>query len=120
MHTTESHFSAGRGKIMSNPHLTLVSPDTVLRKVTPRRPRNADLRTREHLTPDEVDRLIAAMDHELDGDEFIASDRFTIADITAVVAIDFGGRLAVFQIAPSVAHLTCWHETVSKRPSAKV
>jgi glutathione S-transferase len=29
------------------------------------------------------------MDHELDGHEFIASDRFTIADITALVAIDF-------------------------------
>jgi glutathione S-transferase len=60
------------------------------------------------------------MDHELDGHEFIASDRFTIADITALVAIDFGGRLAGIQIAPSLAHLTCWHETVSKRASAKV
>jgi len=30
------------------------------------------------------------MDHELNGREFIASDRFTIADITALVAIDFG------------------------------
>ncbi|MGO9048045.1 MAG: glutathione binding-like protein [Xanthobacteraceae bacterium] len=29
------------------------------------------------------------MDHELDRHEFIASDRFTIADITALVAIDF-------------------------------
>ena len=59
------------------------------------------------------------MDHELDGHEFIASDRFTIADITALVAIDFGGRLAGIQIAPSLAHLTRWHETMSKRPSAK-
>jgi integrase len=38
----------------------VVSRDTVLRTVTPRRPRNADVRTREHLTPDEVERLIAA------------------------------------------------------------
>src|SRR5215469_1739194 len=60
------------------------------------------------------------MDHELDGHEFIASDRFTIADITALFAIDFGGRLAGIQIAPSLAHLTSWHETVSKRASAKV
>ena len=59
------------------------------------------------------------MDHELDGQEFIASDRFTIADITALVAIDFGGRLAGIQIAPSLAHLTRWHETVSKRASVK-
>jgi integrase len=40
--------------------LRVVSRDTVLRTVTPRRPRNADVRTREHLTPDEVERLIAA------------------------------------------------------------
>ena len=58
------------------------------------------------------------MDHELNGREFIASDRFTIADITALVAIDFGSRLANIQIAPTLAHLTRWHETVSKRSSA--
>src|SRR5580693_3307713 len=34
------------------------------------------------------------MDHELDGHEFIATGRFTIADITALVAIDIGRRLA--------------------------
>jgi glutathione S-transferase len=60
------------------------------------------------------------MDHELDGHEYIVSDRFTIADITALVAIDFGSRLADIKIAPSLAHLTRWHETVSKRASAKV
>ena len=59
------------------------------------------------------------MDHELDGQEFIASDRFTIADITALVAIDFGLRLADVEITPSSAHLTRWHEAVSKRASAK-
>ena len=59
------------------------------------------------------------MDQELDRHEFIASDRFTIADITALVAIDFGRRLADIQIAPSLTHLTRWHETVSKRASAK-
>jgi glutathione S-transferase len=59
------------------------------------------------------------MDHELDGQEFITSDRFTIADITALVAIDFGLRLAEIQIAPSLTHLTRWHATVSKRASAK-
>ena len=59
------------------------------------------------------------MDHELDRHEFIASDRFTVADITAFVAIDFGGRFADIHIAPSMAHLTRWHEAVSKRTSAK-
>jgi type 1 fimbriae regulatory protein FimB/type 1 fimbriae regulatory protein FimE len=45
---------------MNNSHLKLVVPDSVKRKVTPRRPRNADVRTREHLLCDEVEKLINA------------------------------------------------------------
>ena len=59
------------------------------------------------------------MDHELNGHQFVACNRFTIADITALVAIDIGGRLAGIKLAPELAHLTRWHETVSSRPSAK-
>ena len=59
------------------------------------------------------------MDHELEGHEFVASGRFTIADITALVGIDIGGRLADIKIAPKFAHLSRWHETVSKRASAR-
>jgi glutathione S-transferase len=59
------------------------------------------------------------MDQELDGHEFVAVDRFTIADITALVAIDIGGRLAHIQIAPKLAHLTRWHATMSDRASTK-
>jgi glutathione S-transferase len=58
------------------------------------------------------------MDRELNGHKFVAGDRFTIADITALVAIDIGGRLAEIKIAPELPHLTRWHETVSSRPSA--
>jgi hypothetical protein len=39
-------------------HLKLVTPATVKRTVTPTRPPNADLRTREYLTETEVERLI--------------------------------------------------------------
>ena len=59
------------------------------------------------------------MDRELDGHQFVAGDRFTIADITALVAIDLGARFADIKIAPEFAHLTHWYETVSSRPSAK-
>jgi len=59
------------------------------------------------------------MDHELAGQEFVAGDRFTIADITALIAIDIGGRLADIKIAPDLAHLIRWHEAVSSRPSAR-
>jgi integrase len=50
----------GGAKTVTKAHLRLVAPVTEIRTVTPRRPKNADLRTREHLTPDEVERLIEA------------------------------------------------------------
>ena len=46
---------------MSKSHLKLVTPATVKRTVTPKRPPNADLRTREYLTHAEVERLINAV-----------------------------------------------------------
>ena len=45
---------------MAKRHLKLVAPATVNRTVRPRRPRNADLRTREYLTEGEVERLMKA------------------------------------------------------------
>ncbi len=45
---------------MAKSHLKLVAPTTVKRTVTPRRRPNADLRTREHLTEAEVERLMGA------------------------------------------------------------
>ena len=45
---------------MTKEHLKLVAPATVNRTVTPTRPPNADLRTREHLTEAEVERLMNA------------------------------------------------------------
>src|SRR5262245_4466525 len=50
---------------MTNPHLTLVAPTTVIGTVDdrpnpPRRKRNAETRAREYLTDAEVARLIAA------------------------------------------------------------
>ena len=47
-------------KTMRKSHLRLVAPSTVNCTAGPRRPKNAELRTREHLTPDEVERLIEA------------------------------------------------------------
>jgi integrase len=45
---------------MVKSHLTLVAPATEKRTVTPKRRRNADLRTREYLTEAEVERLLKA------------------------------------------------------------
>jgi glutathione S-transferase len=60
----------------------------------------------------------AWLDRELADREFIAGDRFTIADITALVAIDFG-RVTDIRIQPEQKNLTRWHESVSGRPSAQ-
>jgi integrase len=43
---------------MTKPALRIVAPKIEKRKVTPRRPKNADLRTREYLSEKEVERLI--------------------------------------------------------------
>jgi len=45
---------------MAKSHLKLVAPSIQKRTVTPRRRPNAELRTREHLTETEVEKLIAA------------------------------------------------------------
>ena len=45
---------------MAKRHLKLVAPTTVNRTVTPKRPPNSKLRTREYLTAAEVDRLMNA------------------------------------------------------------
>jgi len=46
---------------MAQPHLTLVAPTIQKRTVTPRRAKNADLRTREYLTKQEIDALMFAV-----------------------------------------------------------
>jgi integrase len=45
---------------MAKSHLKLVAPTEVKRTVAPKRQKNADLRTREHLTPGEVETLLEA------------------------------------------------------------
>ena len=65
-----------------------------------------------------VDKRLAWLDGELAGRPFVAGDRYTIADITAMVGIDFG-RVSDIRIAPDQKNLARWHEAVSSRPSAK-
>ena len=61
---------------------------------------------------------LAWLDQDLGDRPFIAGDRYTIADITALCAIDFG-RVSKIKIAPDQNNLTRWYEAVSSRPSAK-
>lgn len=50
--------------------------------------------------------------------QFIAGEHFTIADITALVAVDFG-RWVKIAIQPEQKNLGRWYAAVSARPSAK-
>lgn len=58
------------------------------------------------------------LDTELANRPYIAGDRFTIADITAMIAVDFG-RVSKIVIQPDQKNLARWHTEVSSRPSAK-
>lgn len=60
---------------------------------------------------------LAWLDGELADREFVAGDRFTIADITALCGIDFG-RVSRIGIDPGQKNLQRWHTAVSARPSA--
>jgi glutathione S-transferase len=58
------------------------------------------------------------LDEQIGNKPFIAGDRFTIADITAEVAVDFG-EFAGVKYDPALKNLSRWHKSVSSRPSAK-
>lgn len=62
--------------------------------------------------------FLALLDKELAGREFLAGDRFTIADITALVAADFM-RPSRLKIPEGAANVLRWHASVSSRPSAR-
>jgi len=61
---------------------------------------------------------LAWLDGELANKRYIAGDRYTIADITALVGIDFG-RVSDIRIAPEQRNLSRWYQDVSSRASAK-
>jgi glutathione S-transferase len=58
------------------------------------------------------------MDEELAGRRFNAGDDYSLADITALVAVDFA-KPARVQRPEGLKNLERWHQEVSARPSAK-
>ena len=60
-------------------------------------------------------------EHSLADREWIAgAGSFTVADITALCAIDFGGKVSNIRIDPAATpNLAAWHARVSARPSSK-
>jgi glutathione S-transferase len=58
------------------------------------------------------------LDGELKDRPYLAGSAFTVADITALVAVDFM-RVSKMEVPEDLAHVRRWHASVSARPSAK-
>ena len=61
--------------------------------------------------------FLAKVDRQLEGREFIVGDLYSIADISAMVVIDFAAWIKI-PIPDDALNLARWHEAVSSRPSA--
>jgi glutathione S-transferase len=62
--------------------------------------------------------FLALLDRELKDRRFIAGDRYTVADITGLIGIDFM-KPAKLAVPDTMSNLKRWHAEVSARPSAK-
>jgi glutathione S-transferase len=63
-----------------------------------------------------VQQFFATLNEHLAGREFIATERFSIADITAVVAVDFA-RVVKVKPTEQHPHLLRWRLAVGQRAS---
>ena len=62
---------------------------------------------------------LAGLERELTGRPYLAGERFTVADITALCAIDWGKPSGIRLDAERNPGLTAWYQRVASRPSAK-
>lgn len=65
-----------------------------------------------------AERFMKTLDRRLADHEFLAEDRFTIADIVAVVGLDFA-RLIKYRPPEELANLARWLEACRARPAAR-
>jgi len=62
--------------------------------------------------------FLALLDRELKNRQFVAGDRYSVADITGMICIDFM-KPAKLALPDGLDHIKRWHAEVSARPSAK-
>ncbi|MFY0612882.1 MAG: glutathione S-transferase [Hyphomicrobiaceae bacterium] len=65
-----------------------------------------------------VQRALEMLDNQLAKCPYVAGDRFTIADITALVGVDFT-KMGRIDVPETLTNLARWRAEVSSRPSAK-
>jgi glutathione S-transferase len=57
------------------------------------------------------------LDGELNGRPYLAGNTFSVADITALIAVDFM-RVSKLAVPDDLTNVRRWHQSVSARPSA--
>ena len=62
-------------------------------------------------------RFYGRIDRQLADNRFVAGARFSVADITALCAVDFATGAAKVGLPEDAAHARRWHAEVSARPS---
>jgi glutathione S-transferase len=60
------------------------------------------------------------LDKEFSSSDFVAGERFTIADISLVSAIDFASEMVDLKPDEGLKNLYKWHNEVSSRPSMQI
>ena len=63
-----------------------------------------------------LQRFLVVLNERLDGRDYIAADRFSVADITAVVAVDFA-RVVRVKPGEQHPHLLRWRAKIGERPA---
>lgn len=58
-----------------------------------------------------------SLDAQLASSRFVAGDNYSMADITAMVVVDFAGWIKI-QVPEDATNIARWYAEVSKRPSA--
>ena len=64
-----------------------------------------------------AEKMMRTLDRRLEGREFLAADRITMADIVAYTGLDFG-RLVKYRPDPAMANLSRWREAMKARPAS--
>jgi glutathione S-transferase len=64
-----------------------------------------------------VTEFLQLLDGELKNRPYVAGKSYTVADITAMIAVDFM-RVSKLKVPDELANVKRWHAEVSARPSA--
>ena len=64
-----------------------------------------------------VSAFLEKLDHQLAEHPFVAGEHYSMADITAMIVVDFATRLKI-PVPASATSLQRWYDAVSARPSA--